>query len=126
MVRTFSEKVYGIPPEQVVGSTIATEYRVKDGLSSIVRRHGSTSSTTRPGSRSAIQKFIGRRPILAFGNSDGDFEMLEWTTSGPGPRLGLILHHDDADAASTPTTGSPTSGASPPRSTPRPRRDGRS
>src|SRR5688572_18558911 len=52
-----------------------------------------------PSDRSAPRshKFIGRRPILAFGNSDGDFEMLEWTTAGPGPRLALLLHHDDAD-----------------------------
>ncbi|MBK9088225.1 MAG: haloacid dehalogenase-like hydrolase [Holophagales bacterium] len=97
MVRAFSEKVYGIPPEQVVGSTIATEYRVKDGVPSIVRLPRIDFIDDKAGKPVAIQKFIGRRPILAFGNSDGDFQMLEWTTSGPGPRLGLILRHDDAE-----------------------------
>ncbi|MBK9965791.1 MAG: haloacid dehalogenase-like hydrolase [Holophagales bacterium] len=96
MVRSFSEKVYGIPPEQVVGSTIATEYRTQDGVPSIVRLPRVDFVDDKAGKPVAIQKFIGRRPILAFGNSDGDFEMLEWTTSGPGPRLGLIVRHDDA------------------------------
>jgi phosphoserine phosphatase len=96
MVRSFSERVYGIPPEQVVGSTIATEYRVKDGVPSIVRLPRIDFIDDKAGKPVAIQKFIGRRPILAFGNSDGDFEMLEWTTSGPGPRLGMIVRHDDA------------------------------
>ncbi len=96
MVRSFSEKVYGIPPEQVVGSTVATEYRVKDGAPAIFRLPKVDFVDDKAGKPVAIQKFIGRRPILAFGNSDGDFQMLEWTTSGPGPRLGLILRHDDA------------------------------
>jgi phosphoserine phosphatase len=97
LVRSFSEKAYGIPPEQVVGSTIATEYRVKDGVPSIVRLPRIDFIDDKAGKPVAIHEFIGRRPILAFGNSDGDFEMLEWTTSGPGPRLGLIVRHDDAD-----------------------------
>lgn len=97
MVRSFSEKVYGISPEQVVGSTIATEYRAKDGVPSIVRLPRVDSVDDKAGKPVGIQKFIGRRPILAFGNSDGDFEMLEWTTSGPAPRLGLIVRHDDAE-----------------------------
>lgn len=97
MVRSFSEKVYGIPPEQVVGSTVATEYRVKDGAPAIFRLPKVDFVDDKAGKPVGIQKFIGRRPILAFGNSDGDFQMLEWTTSGPGPRLGLILRHDDAE-----------------------------
>lgn len=96
MIRAFSEKVYGIPPEQVVGSTVATEYRVKDGAPAIFRLPKVDFVDDKAGKPVGIQKFIGRRPILAFGNSDGDFQMLEWTTSGPGPRLGLILLHDDA------------------------------
>jgi phosphoserine phosphatase len=97
MVRAFSERVYGVPPEQVVGSTIATEYRVKDGVPGIVRLPKVDFVDDKAGKPVGIQKFVGRRPILAFGNSDGDYEMLEWTTSGPGPRLGLILRHDDAE-----------------------------
>lgn len=97
MIRSFSERVYGVPPEQVVGSTIATEYRVKDGLPAIVRLPKVDFVDDKEGKPVGIQKFIGRRPILAFGNSDGDFQMLEWTTAGPGPRLGLILRHDDAE-----------------------------
>lgn len=96
MIRTFSERVYGVPPEQVVVSTIATEYRVKDGVPTIVRLPKVDFVDDKAGKPVGIQKFIGRRPILAFGNSDGDFQMLEWTTAGPGPRLGLILRHDDA------------------------------
>jgi phosphoserine phosphatase len=97
MIRSFSERVYGVPPEQVVGSTIATEYRVKEGVPAIVRLPKVDFVDDKAGKAVGIQKFIGRRPILAFGNSDGDFQMLEWTTAGPGPRLGLILRHDDAE-----------------------------
>jgi phosphoserine phosphatase len=97
MIRAFSERTYGVPPEQVVGSTIATEYRVKDGVPAIVRLPKVDFVDDKAGKPVGIHKFIGRRPILAFGNSDGDFQMLEWTTSGPGPHLGLILRHDDAE-----------------------------
>jgi phosphoserine phosphatase len=97
MIRSFSERVYGVPPEQVVGSTIATEYRVKEGVPAIVRLPKVDFVDDKAGKAVGIQKFIGRRPILAFGNSDGDFQMLEWTTAGSGPRLGLILRHDDAE-----------------------------
>lgn len=97
MVRAFSERVYGVPPEQVVGSTIATEYRVKDGVPAVVRLPKVDFLDDQAGKPVGIQKFIGRRPILAVGNSDGDFQMLEWTTSGPGPRLGVLVRHDDAE-----------------------------
>ncbi len=97
MIRSFSERVYGVPPEQVVGSTIATEYRVKDGVPAIVRLPKIDFVDDKAGKPVGIHKFIGRRPILAFGNSDGDFQMLEWTTSGPGPSLGLLVRHDDAE-----------------------------
>ncbi len=95
-LRVFAEEVYGIPPEQVVGSSIRTKYEVRNGKPVIVRLPEIDFIDDKDGKPIGINKFIGRRPILAFGNSDGDFQMLEWTTAGAGPRLGLYLHHDDA------------------------------
>ena len=96
-MRVFSEEVYGVPPEQVVGSSIKVTYEVRDDGPAIVKLPELDFFDDKAGKPLAIHKFIGRQPILAFGNSDGDFEMLEWTTTGEGPRLGLILHHDDAE-----------------------------
>lgn len=96
-VRVFAENVYGIPPEQVVGSSIRVAYEMRDDGPAIVKLPELDFIDDKAGKPVAIHKFIGRRPLLAFGNSDGDFEMLEWTTTGEGPRLGLILHHDDAE-----------------------------
>lgn len=96
MVRIFAERVFGIPPEQVIGSTIATEYRPARGAPALVRLPRADLVDDKAGKPVAINRFIGRRPILAFGNSDGDIQMLEWTTSAPGPRLGLLVRHDDA------------------------------
>jgi hypothetical protein len=96
-VRVFSEQRYGIPPEQVVGSSIKTRYEVRDGQPVIVRLPEIDFIDDKAGKPVGIDKFIGKRPIAAFGNSDGDFEMLEWATSGPGARLGVIVHHDDAE-----------------------------
>jgi phosphoserine phosphatase len=95
-VRTFSEKVYGIPPEQVVGSSIVTKFEVRDGKPVLVREPKLDFIDDNEGKPVGINKFIGRRPIAAFGNSDGDFQMLEWVTAGTGPRFGLLVHHDDA------------------------------
>jgi hypothetical protein len=95
-MRPWTEGVYGIPPEQVVGSSIKTQYEVRDGQPVLVRRPELNFIDDKAGKPVGINQHIGRRPILAFGNSDGDFEMLEWTTAGTGPRLGLIVHHDDA------------------------------
>jgi len=95
-MRPWTERVYGIPPEQVVGSSIRTKYELRDGKPVIARLPEIDFIDDKAGKPVGIQKFIGRRPVLAFGNSDGDFEMLEWTTAGSGPRLGLIIHHDDA------------------------------
>lgn len=95
-MRVFAEEVYGVPPEQVIGSTIATKYELRDGKPVIVREPELDFIDDKAGKPLAINKFIGRRPIAAFGNSDGDFEMLEWTTAGAGPRLAAIVHHDDA------------------------------
>jgi len=96
-VRVFSERVYGVPPEQVVGSSIKTKYEVADGEPVIVRLPEINFIDDKAGKPVGIQQHIGRRPIMAFGNSDGDFEMLEWTTAGDGMRFGLIIHHTDAD-----------------------------
>src|SRR5262245_27767093 len=96
-MRPWAERVYGIPPEQVVGSSIKTKYEVRDGRPAIVRLPEIHSIDDGPGKPVSINLFIGRRPLMAFGNSDGDFEMLEWTTAGPGPRFGLIVHHTDAE-----------------------------
>jgi hypothetical protein len=96
-MRVFGERVYGIPPEQMVGSSLRTKYEVRDGQPVIVRLPEIDFIDDQAGKPVGIHKYIGRRPILAFGNSDGDFEMLEYTTSGTGPRLGLIVRHDDAE-----------------------------
>jgi len=94
-LRVLAEELYGVPPEQVIGSSIRTRYEVRDGRPVIVRLPEIEFIDDKAGKPVGIHKFVGRRPIAAFGNSDGDFEMLEWTTSGPGRRLGLIVHHDD-------------------------------
>jgi phosphoserine phosphatase len=96
-MRPWTERVYGIPPDQVVGSQIALEYDVRDGEPVLVRKPEIAFIDDKAGKPVGIQQHIGRRPILAFGNSDGDYQMLQWTTAGPGRRLGLILHHDDAE-----------------------------
>jgi len=96
-LRAWAESVYGIPPEQVIGSSIATRYEVRDGKPAIVRLPQIDFIDDKAGKPVGIHKFIGRRPIAAFGNSDGDFEMLEWVTSQPRPTLGVLVHHDDAE-----------------------------
>jgi hypothetical protein len=96
-MRPWSEKVYGIPPEQVIGSSIKVKYELRDGKPVLVRLPEIDFVDDKVGKPIAINKFIGRRPVMAFGNSDGDFEMLEWTTAGKGPRFGLIVHHTDAE-----------------------------
>jgi phosphoglycolate phosphatase-like HAD superfamily hydrolase len=95
-LRVVSQELYGVPPEQVIGSSIRTKYEVRNGKPAIVRLPEIDFIDDKAGKPVGIHKFIGRRPIAAFGNSDGDFEMLEWTTSGPGARLGVLVHHDDA------------------------------
>jgi phosphoglycolate phosphatase-like HAD superfamily hydrolase len=96
-MRPWVERVYGIPREQVVGSSIKTKYDVRDGKPAIVRLPELSFIDDKTGKPVAINLHIGRRPIMAFGNSDGDFEMLEWTTAGDGPRLGVLVHHTDAE-----------------------------
>ncbi len=95
-MRPWVEKVYGIPPEQVVGSKIKVEYKVVDGKPILLRLPELDFVDDKAGKPVGIHQHIGIRPIAAFGNSDGDFEMLEWVTSGAGLRLGMLVHHDDA------------------------------
>jgi len=95
-MRPMTEAAYGIPPEQVVGSSIKTEYRVVDGTPVLVRLPEVDFIDDKAGKPVGINTFIGRRPIAAFGNSAGDREMLEWTGAGDGPRLMMLVLHDDA------------------------------
>jgi phosphoglycolate phosphatase-like HAD superfamily hydrolase len=95
-MRPWTEKVYGIPPEQVVGSTGGLKYELRDGKPVIVKLPSLVLNDDKEGKPVGIQRHIGRRPIAAFGNSDGDLQMLQWTVAGGGARLALIVHHDDA------------------------------
>jgi hypothetical protein len=95
-MRVFAEKTYGIPPEQVVGSSGKERFEMGDGKPVIVKLSEVDFVDDGPGKPVGIQKFIGRRPIAAFGNSDGDLQMLQWACSAPGPRLCLYVHHTDA------------------------------
>jgi hypothetical protein len=96
-MRVFSERVYGIPPEQVIGSSGKLKFELRDGKPVLVKLPEIDFIDEKAGKPIGIQQHIGRRPIAAFGNSDGDLEMLEYTTAGAGPRLGVIIHHDDSD-----------------------------
>ncbi len=95
-MRPWTEQVYGIPPEQVIGSSIKTKLEQRDGKPALVRLPELNFIDDKAGKPVGINQHIGRRPIMAFGNSDGDFQMLEWTTAGSGPRFGLLVHHTDA------------------------------
>jgi hypothetical protein len=95
-MRPWTEKVYGIPPEQVVGSSIKTKYEVRNGTPVLVRLAELDFIDDKAGKPVGINSHIGRRPIAAFGNSDGDRQMLEWTQAGGGARLMMLVHHDDA------------------------------
>jgi hypothetical protein len=96
-MRPWTEKVYGIPPEQVVGSSIKLKFETRDGKPVLMRLPEIDFIDDGPGKPVGIQKFIGRRPIAAFGNSDGDLQMLQWTAAGEGPRFMLLVHHTDAE-----------------------------
>ena len=96
-MRPWTERVYGVPPEQVVGSSIKTKFQMRDTVPTLFRLPEINFIDDGPGKPVGINEHIGRRPIAAFGNSDGDLQMLQWTTLGAaGPRLGLIVHHTDA------------------------------
>lgn len=95
-MRAWTERVYGIPPEQVVGSSIKTRFAFRDGVPEVIRLPEIDFIDDKEGKPVGIQRHIGRRPIAAFGNSDGDLQMLQWTAAGPGARLAVIVHHTDA------------------------------
>ena len=96
-MRPWTERVYGVPPEQVVGSSIKTKFQMRDGRPELFRLPDVNFIDDGAGKPVGINEFIGRRPIAAFGNSDGDLEMLQWTTMTGGVRLGLIVHHTDSE-----------------------------
>ncbi|WP_138469316.1 HAD family phosphatase [Poseidonocella sp. HB161398] len=95
-IRAFAEEAYNIPPEQVIGTTGKASYEIVEGLPTVMKDPGIFFIDDKEGKPLAIEARIGRRPVFAAGNSDGDFAMLDWTTSGEGPRFGLIVHHTDA------------------------------
>jgi phosphoglycolate phosphatase-like HAD superfamily hydrolase len=95
-MRAFADAAYGIPPEQVIGSTVVTEFRLEDQTPAIIRLPEVDFIDDGPGKAVGIQRVIGRRPVFAAGNSDGDLQMLQWTTMEEGARFGLIVHHTDA------------------------------
>jgi hypothetical protein len=96
-MRPWTQAVYGIPPEQVIGSSGKTEF-VLDGDRPMLRKLADVEFVDDgPGKPVGINRFIGRRPVFAAGNSDGDLQMLQWTTLDSGPRFGLIVHHTDAE-----------------------------
>ncbi|SFK79882.1 HAD family hydrolase [Shimia haliotis] len=96
-IRVLSPDAYGIPPKQVVGSSLVSEYIVAEGAPMLMKSPELFFNDDKAGKPVAINHHIGQRPIFAGGNSDGDFEMLEWTTSGDGPAFALYVHHTDAD-----------------------------
>ena len=96
-MRPWTERVYGVPPEQVVGSSVKTQFEMRDGKPVLMRLPAINFIDDKTGKPIGINEHIGRRPIAAFGNSDGDLQMLQWTTAGRGARFALIVHHDDAE-----------------------------
>jgi hypothetical protein len=96
-MRPWAERVYGIPPEQVIGSSIKTKFQITDGSPVLFRLPEVNFIDDKAGKPIGINEAIGRRPIAAFGNSDGDLQMLQWTTLSGGVRLGVIVHHTDAE-----------------------------
>ena len=96
-MRPWAEAVYGIPPEQVIGSSIKTKFEMRDGKPVLVRLPELNFFDDKEGKPIAINHHIGRRPIAAFGNSDGDLQMMQWATSGPGSRFALYVRHTDGE-----------------------------
>ncbi|MGB7687865.1 MAG: HAD family hydrolase, partial [Pseudolabrys sp.] len=96
-MRPWSEQIYGVPPEQVVGSSIKTRFQMRQGIPEVFRLPDVNFVDDGVGKPVGINEHIGRRPIAAFGNSDGDLQMLQWTTKTGGRRFGLIVHHTDGE-----------------------------
>ena len=97
LMRAFAEEAYGIPPEQVIGSSVKTRFEISSSGSDLIKLAELDSFDDGEVKPANIYLHIGRRPILAFGNSDGDLAMLRYTKTGTGPRLALLIHHDDAE-----------------------------
>jgi hypothetical protein len=96
-MRPWTERVYGVPPEQVIGSSIKTKFQMRDGIPTLFRLPEVNFIDDKAGKPIGINEAIGRRPIAAFGNSDGDLEMLQWATISSGVRFGALVHHTDAE-----------------------------
>jgi hypothetical protein len=96
-MRPWTERVYGIPPEQVIGSSFKLKLEMAGGMPVLVKQPVPDLIDDKEGKPVGIESRIGRRPIAAFGNSDGDLQMLQWTAAGPGPRFCLYVHHTDAE-----------------------------
>jgi phosphoserine phosphatase len=96
-MRNFAERVYGIPPEQVVGSSAVNRFELRDGKPVLVKQGAVEFVDDGPGKAVGINRFIGRRPVMAFGNSDGDLQMLEYTAGGAGARFCAYVHHTDGE-----------------------------
>lgn len=96
-MRPWAQRVYGVPPEQVIGSSFKTEFAMEEGLPVLRRLPEVDFIDDKEGKPVGIHRHIGRRPIAAFGNSDGDLQMLQWTAAGKGPRLCMLVHHTDSD-----------------------------
>jgi phosphoserine phosphatase len=96
-MRPWTEKIYGVPPEQVVGSSVKLKFETRNGQPVLVTLPTIDVINDKDGKPVGIQSHIGRRPIAAFGNSDGDQQMLEWTMAGEGARFALLVHHDDGE-----------------------------
>jgi hypothetical protein len=94
-MRPWTQRVYGIPPEQVIGSSAKIKWEMRGANPTLLRLPDVNFVDDGPGKPVGIHYHIGRRPIAAFGNSDGDLQMLQWVTSGPGPSFALIVHHTD-------------------------------
>ena len=96
-MRPWTERIYGIPPEQVIGTSGGLKFELRDGAPVLLKLPELVHNDDKEGKPVGIQRHIGRRPIAAFGNSDGDLAMLQWTAGGPGPRFCLYVHHTDAE-----------------------------
>jgi phosphoglycolate phosphatase-like HAD superfamily hydrolase len=95
-MRPWMEQVYGIPPDQIVGSSGKVKYEVMDGKPTLTKMPEVNFIDDKEGKPIGIHQYIGKRPVFTAGNSDGDYAMLQWTTSSPGPRFGMIVHHTDS------------------------------
>ena len=96
-LRAWVTESYGLPPDRVIGSTLELRYEVENGRADLQQTEKIASFTDGPNKPAAIARIIGQRPLAAFGNSDGDYEMLQYVTAAPGQRLGMIVHHDDVE-----------------------------